>query len=104
MGGGIEQGLGKYRIYCIAGSHSGILHMCTSRGFYKSAAGEARKYFSTLSREKKNKPAVLQKAEFAQSAHSTSREPFFRLLASSGCFCSSIFIGGVANKNFSYVL
>ena len=52
------EGLGEYRIQCIAGSKSGTLYMRTSRG-YQSAAGEARKYFSTLSGEKDNESAVL---------------------------------------------
>ncbi|WP_391594141.1 cytochrome c oxidase subunit 3, partial [Winogradskyella sp.] len=52
------EGLGEDRIRFIAGNQSEILHMRTSRG-HRFAAGEARKYFSTLSGEKDNESAVL---------------------------------------------
>ncbi len=51
-------GLGEYRIWFIAGNKCGILHMRTSRGHW-SAAGGARKHFSTLSGEENNGSAVI---------------------------------------------
>ena len=52
------EGLGEHRIWFIAVNKCETLYMRTSRRYW-SAAGEARKYFSTLSGEKNNESAVL---------------------------------------------
>ena len=56
------EGLGEYRIRFIAGNNCEILHMRTSC-CYRSAAGGARKHFSTLLGEKDNEPAVSIETE-----------------------------------------